>query len=642
MSRWTTAIASFLCVFLTMTVLAQQKVPPPSPQTQEAIDKAHADMLKSGGDKAAEAGRLTDALSGSLPAARPGGPIARRNYIDEHIFGRMERDGIPHAGLATDEEFLRRAYLDATGLLPEPQKVREFLASRDRDKRDTLIDSLIGTQEFAEQWAWLWADLLQTHHAGFSYWFQRGLILDRPYNEMAAEILSSGVMKTPGSNPTWAVTAEPLHVSSRALVSTDPDNYFVLNRLDFLDAMAIGFGRTFLGINMDCISCHDGARHLEPLNLYLTGKKRSEFHQQAAFWARLNMAPLNMTTGNAVLNDRNPGYNTAGDAPYHTGAESRFPRDGKTYEPAFILTGEKPRPGSDPRKELARLVTSHIQFSRATVNVVWGRLMTVGFVEPYDGFDLARIDPDNPPPKPWKLQPTNPWLLDAMAKDFQAQRYSLHSLIKSIMKSSAYQLSASFPGDWKDAYAPYYARRFARVISGAEAADNVAQVTGVPYDFNWAGQGMKRVKQLASPIDVNPPQRVGGVNDLGGEGTVEGNSIRALMQSFFQITRETPALLTNRPSAVQAMLMMTAPTVVDRVAAKSPSRLPANRLQRLLASPKTDSEVVEELFLSSLSRRPRPEEMEVATAILKEGDRRQKAEDLQWALLNTVEFLLNH
>ena len=449
-------------------------------------------------------------------------------------------------------------------------------------------------------------------------------------------------MKTPSSNPTWAVTAEPLHVSSRALVSTDPDNYFVLNRLDFMDAMAIGFGRTFLGINMDCISCHDGARHLEPLNLYLTSKKRSEFHQQAAFWARLNMAPFNMTTGNAVLNDRNPGYVTDDDAPYHTGAESRFPRDGKTYEPAFILTGEKPRPGVDPRKELARLVTSHIQFSRATVNIVWGRLMTVGFVEPYDGFDLARIDPDNPPPQPWTLQPTNPWLLEAMAKDFQAHNYSLHHLIKSIMKSSAYQLSTQFPGEWKDAYAPYYARRYARVISGAEAADNVAHVTGVPYDFNWAGQGMKRVKQLASPIDVNPPQRVGGVNDLGGEGTVEGNSIRALMQSFFQSTRETPALLTNRPSAVQAMLMMTAPTVVDRVAAKPDSRLPPSRLQSLLASAKTDSEVVEELFLSSLSRRPRPEEMEVATRILKEGDRKQKAEDIQWALLNTVEFLLNH
>jgi hypothetical protein len=135
-------------------------------------------------------------------------------------------------------------------------------------------------------------------------------------------------------------------------------------------------------------------------------------------------------------------------------------------------------------------------------------------------------------------------------------------------------------------------------------------VTGVPC-FSWAGR-VSNVKQLASPIDVNRLAG-GGVNDLGGEGTVEGNSIRALMQSFFQSTRETPALLTNRPSAVQAMLMMTAPTVVDRVATTAPNRLPPSRLKSLLASSKTDSELVEELFLSSLSRRPRPEEMEVAT-----------------------------
>ncbi len=142
------------------------------------------------------------------------------------------------------------------------------------------------------------------------------------------------------------------------------------------------------------------------------------------------------------------------------------------------------------------------------------------------------------------------------------------------------------------------------MITGAEAADNVAHVTGVPYDFNWAGPGMTRVKQLASPFDVNPPQRVGGVNDLGGEGTVEGNAIKALMQSFFQSTRETPALLTNRPSAVQAMLMMTAPTVVDRVrrtgrAAACSSCSPHARTTR---------SSIEELFLSTLSRRPRPEE----------------------------------
>ena len=632
------AYVTVLLALLTVTVAAQQDRTGTTTQSQEMIDKAHQDMLKATTDKAAEAGRLTEALARSLPQTDGSrAPIPRKNYIDEHIFSRIERDRIPHSVLSTDEEFVRRAYLDATGLLPEPQKVREFLASKDPQKRDRLVDSLIGSEEFAEQWAWLWSDLLQTHNAGFTYWFKRGLKLDRPYNEMAKEILSAGVMKTPSSNPVWAVTSEPLHVSARALVATDPDNYFVLNRLDFLDTMAIGFGRTFLGINMDCISCHDGARHLEPLNLYLTSKKRSEFHSQAAFWGRLNLAPSNMTTGNAVMNDHAPGYATKDDAPYHTAAESRFPRDGKTHEPAFILTGEKPRPGMDPRKELARIMTSHIQFSRATVNIVWGKLMTVGFVEPYDGFDLLRLDPDNPPPAPWTVQPTNPWLLEAMAKEFQKNNHSLQSLIKSIMKSNAYQLSAHFPGEWKDAYAPYYARRFARVMTGPEVVDTLAQATGVPFDFNWIGQNIRRVKQLSAPGEVNPPQRVGGVNDLGGEGTVEGNSIKALMQSFFQSTRETPALLTNRPSAVQAMLMMTAPTVMERVSAK-----PNTTLQKLLDARKTDNELVDELFLSTLSRQPKPAEAEVALRILKEGDRRQKAEDLQWALLNTVEFLLNH
>src|SRR5438552_17885522 len=132
-----------------------------------------------------------------------------------------------------------------------------------------------------------------------------------------------------------------------------------------------------------------------------------------------------------------------------------------TYEPAFILTGEKPRPGVDPRTELGRIAPTHIQFSRAAVNLVWCKLMVVGFVDPYDSFDLLRLDPNNPPPQPWTIQPTNPWLLDQMAKDFQAHNFSLHHLFKTIMKSSAYQLSTQYPAEWKESYTPYYARRFA-------------------------------------------------------------------------------------------------------------------------------------------------------------------------------------
>src|SRR5207237_4038108 len=108
--------------------------------------------------------------------------------------------------------------------------------------------------------------------------------------------------------------------------------------------------------------------------------------------------------------------------------KGRFTPQRGSYAPTCIMTGEKRRPGVDPRQELGRIAPSNIQFSRAAVNLVWGKLMVVGFVEPYDGFDLLRLDPDNPPPKPWTIQPSNPWLLDQMAKDFQSNKYSLQHL----------------------------------------------------------------------------------------------------------------------------------------------------------------------------------------------------------------------
>jgi hypothetical protein len=633
------ALASVFLVGLTFTVMAQQdRATPPSAEAQGRMDEAHTDMLKTTTDKAVEAGRLTEAMSSALPApAQSTARMPRRNYIDEHIFGRMERDGIPHSSLASDEEFVRRVYLDATGLLPTPAQAREFIASSDTAKRDKLIDSLIGTDPFAEQWAWLWADLLQTRSGQFAAWLQQWWKTDRPYNDVVTEIVSPGVMKQPAANPVWTPISEQLRINTRSVDNTDQDNYYILNRLDFLDSLSIKFGQVFLGINMDCFSCHDGAGHLEPINIYLTSRTRAQFHQQAAFWGKIAPIPTGITVQTGPVKAEAAGYTTGGDAPYVTIAESRFPRDGKTYEPAFILTGEKPRPGVDPRKELARMLTSHVQFNRAAVNIVWGKLMTVGFVDPIDSFDLARLDPDNPPPQPWTIQPTNPWLLEAMAKDFQANNYSMHHLIKTIMKSNAYQMSTHFPGEWKDSYAPYYARRFARVLTGPEVIDNLAQVTEQPWEFR---NGATRVTQLGQPLEVNPPEPAngGGNNDLGNEGTVEGNSIKAIMQSFFQSTRETPGLsVGNRASAVQAMLMMTAPVINDRVLAK-----PNTRVQRLLDAGKTDAEFIEEMFLATLSRKPRPEEVQVGVRILSEGDRKQRAEDIQWALLNTVEFLLNH
>src|SRR5437762_256946 len=144
-------LVALVVIGLTTTVSVQkaQQATNPAIQGNEAIERAH-ENLAGTKDKAAEASRLTDSVAGALPDASSTltTKIPHKNLVDDSIFGRIERDHIPHSPLAGDEEFLRRAYLDATGRLPEPAVVREFIASKDPQKRDKLIDSLIGTDEF--------------------------------------------------------------------------------------------------------------------------------------------------------------------------------------------------------------------------------------------------------------------------------------------------------------------------------------------------------------------------------------------------------------------------------------------------------------------------------------------------------------
>jgi hypothetical protein len=228
-----------------------------------------------------------------------------------------------------------------------------------------------------------------------------------------------------------------------------------------------------------------------------------------------------------------------------------------------------------------------------------------------------------------------------MAEDFKANNFSLQHLFKTIMKSSAYQLSTQFPGEWKESYVPYYARRFVRVLTGPEVADALAQATGQPYSFNLKGQTVTRVKQTASPVVRGGGGSSARSNDAARLASVtqtkynDGTAVSALMQAFFQSGRETPPSLPNRASAVQAMMMMNSPAVTNRL------RPDSGLLQQLLKSGKSDAELTQELFLTALSRTPTSEEVEVAQRILK-TNRSQGASDILWALLNTPEFLLNY
>jgi Protein of unknown function (DUF1549)/Protein of unknown function (DUF1553) len=548
--------------------------------------------------------------------------VPRRTFIDELVFTRLAKAGIPHAPLSTDEEFVRRVYFDVTGLPPSAAEVRAFVADRTAGKRDGLIDRLLASDEFAEQWAWHWGDLLRmSNESGpgansFHYWFKEQLKVDRPYDRFVRDVLTPSA-KVHASLPSLAIIGRSNQLKSRFVESVD--DYRISNRLDHVDALAIDVSRVFLGVNTSCVSCHDGALHLEDVNKYLADRTRDEFFAMAAFFGETRLiGNWNDKSRNVDrdlhVDDLAKGYDAGDDAPFLTLAESQFPRPKGTHQPAFMLTGERPRAGEAPRAALARMITAHPQFARATVNVIWGRLMSVGFVEPHDAFDLARLSGKD-------AQPTHPELLEALAADFVESGFRLKHTIRTILRSSAYQLSSSFPGTWKDDYLAYYPRHFARVLTGPEVVDAISVVTGVPLAFSLGGETMTRVKQLATPQDIG----------RGGEGM----AVDALLQSFFQSNRRTPPQAGNRPSTLQALLMMKSNVVNDRVLASA-----KGRVADLVSSTRTTDEIVDELYLSVAARTPSPAELALARRTLT-TDRARGTEDLLWALLNSPEFLVN-
>jgi hypothetical protein len=292
--------------------------------------------------------------------------------------------------------------------------------------------------------------------------------------------------------------------------------------------------------------------------------------------------------------------------------------------PTFLLTGEHPAPGENLRKAYARMLTGSPQFARATVNWIWAELMGVGIVDPPYDFDLARQDPNKPPPAPWTVQPTHPELLDKLAEDFRAHHFDLRYVIKLIVNSSAYQLSSQFDGQWKDDYAPYFARHFIRRLSAEQIFDAISEATGEFPSLHISGTAkkVKYVMQTRSP------------EDLGGGETAE---IGRFLGSFGQNNRSR-GIETRQGTITKASLLLNSKIVKEKVKAKPGSRI----FELLNREPQlSNADIVDELFLASLSRHPSPEEKELAIEQIREY-RTQGAEDLLWALLNKLDFTFNY
>ncbi len=580
----------------------------------ERFTEIHAPILQP--NKPNQAGALTETVSKSLPPSKGGARLVRRNFVDARIFGKMEQDRIPHATPASDLEFLRRVSLDLTGRIPSPQEIRDFTSSADAGKRDKLIEKLLASEAFVDKWSYFFMDLFRANGKMgrgqdlFHYWMKENLTVDRPYDDVVRDIIASAAKSNHIVAASNVIARE--HVQGKPQPD-DGNDMGMVHQMDTHDEIAVLYNKVFLGINTSCVSCHDGKNHLEKVNVYLSTRKRTEFYGNSAFLANSRYLMYwedgKPQSGEFLIDDGNPGYDTKGKSMI------RVPRFGGNGEPSFMLTGEKPRPGIEPRVEFGRMLTAHPQFARATANLFWAKLMGQGIVEPFDEFDLARQDPRNLP-KGWDLQPTHPELLDDLAAGFRAHNHSLKYLFRTIAQSAAYQLSARFDGEWKESYSKYFARKFVRQLGAEEIHDSIATATSRPGAFKRGKESMPMAMQVSGPA---------------GSGDT-----KTMLAAFGQSNRSNPPK-DPTGSPLQPLLMMQSGVVNDRVIAAKDSRV-----QRLLDTYlNDDAKVVEELFLGTISRWPTNAEQMVAKDAMK-VDRKRGAENLQWALLNQVEFLFNY
>lgn len=493
-----------------------------------------------------------------------------RNFIDRHVFAKQKELQIRPVPLASDEVFLRRVYLDAIGTLPSASEAREFLDSDDPDRRAKLVDRILERREFAYFWAMKWADVMRGNRITITKrgvnslhrYLVKQFTDDRPFDRFAHEVLTS--------------TGNTLHRPAA--------NFYRIAREP--NAAAESMSQLFLGVRIQCAQCHN--HPYEPIT-------QADYYGLSAFFSRVRRKSYGFGRDDEVI------Y-------LATEGEVQNPATGQPQPPAAFGVGpEKVGPKDDLRAYLAEWLTSakNRYFARSTVNRVWSHLLGRGIVEPVDDFRES-----NPP--------SNPELLDALAAEFVREGYRFKSLIRAILNSSTYQLSAE-PGVGaaaSDADAEkYFSRALVRRYNAEQIIDAIAVATGVPERFPGYPLGVRAIELP--------------------EGDVNHHFLKAFSRPMRDVAcdcaRET------EPSLKEVVHLLNNPEILDKFTA------PKSRLSRWRKKGKSFDDTVELIYLSFLARRPADSELQIARQHASEvGDEVDALRDLQHAIINANEFLLRH
>jgi len=487
------------------------------------------------------------------------------NYVDKFVFKKLKQLQILPSDLCTDEEFVRRVYLDTIGLLPQASEAQTFLSSSDPAKRAKLIDELLARDECADFWALKWGDLLRIRNskmtsAGvhkFNRWLVSAFRTHMPYDQFARVLLTSR----------GSTFANP------------PANYF--RAAGETNDCTETTSQLFLGIRIQCAKCHN-----HPFERW----SQDNYYGIGAFFNRVQ---------------RKAGTNPDEQVIWVARAgEVTQPRTGKQMKPWLPLSGDAEVPAEADRRTafVDWLVRAENPFfARVEVNRIWGHLMGRGIVEPVDDFRDS-----NPP--------ASAELLSALASDFVSSGYDRQHVMRLVLNSRTYQLS-SRKNEFNMSDSKYFSHANTRLLAAEQLLDAICQVTDVTEKFPGLPYGT-RATQLPSP-------------------DVESEFLKV----FGQPARETACQCERSTDSnlSQALQMINGPLVHAKV------RDPNNRLRRLAAAGKPNADIVTELYLAALCRRPSDAELAAATKHVDSGsDRFRGLEDICWALVNANEFLFQH
>lgn len=516
-------------------------------------------------------------------------PAVVGNQLDAAIAESWKPLGISPAPLIEDGAFFRRVWLDLAGRVPPLAEARQFLESKSVSKRADAVDKLLASKEFANHWARLWAEYLidkrpfaQDNYDGhvLQTYLRDALLAGKSYQRITTELLQG----------------------AGASDESGPANFLLRYGVQ-PEQLAGAVSKKFLGVTLQCAQCHDHPH---------AAWKQDDFWGLAAYFSRLRrMQPAeNPDDDNfAIVVERSRGELTRPDPKGKPDAEGKIPE--KTYYPR--VPGAPAADTSDQRRQaLIEWLTAprNPYFSRHLVNRVWRQLLGAELVSSLDA-----------PPSKTAVSTLETALLELLAADFAASDYDLKRLLRVIVLSSAYQRAA----------APHRNPSLAQAKKEGKAADNKAAVENEQESAEFLETrhyARHRLRPLtADQIYLSMAQATG----------YRGNDQEARLAAMTDddFTTDIPQDSLSADSlAVKRSLAL-----LNGEQARAASEAAAAVSLRLYGKT-PGAKHIEWMFLSLLTRKPNPAEMDALLEVASSGE--DGLEDVAWVLLNSAEFVTNH